>query len=126
MPTHKPIVYVAGPYSANPTHCTTRAAITAMAIFEAGDFIPMLPHLSHHWDAITPQPYTTWLEIDLGLLHGCDFITRMPGKSSGADGEMAYAEQIGLPVIEWDTWPQSVKDAYASVPDFAFAPPSVA
>ena len=47
-------VYVAGPYTGGDTNENVRNAVEAgQKLFDAG-FIPFVPHLYHHWDALLP------------------------------------------------------------------------
>lgn len=116
LPPYRPLLYVAGPYSLHPTHCTTFAARVAMAIFEHTPYVPLVPHLSHHWDAVTPRPYETWLKLDVSILIHCDRIVRLPGRSSGADREMRIARHLGLYEVSWWQMPPAVLAAYEPYP----------
>lgn len=40
-----------------------------------------------------------WLTMDLELVKRSDAVLRLPGESSGADGEVAHAESLGIPVF---------------------------
>lgn len=40
-----------------------------------------------------------WLTMDLELVKRSDAVLRLPGDSSGADGETAHAESLGIPVF---------------------------
>ena len=106
------LLYLAGPYSADPTVCTRVALITATAIYERTEFVPVVPHLSHLWHLVTPMSYEDWLTIDLAILERCHAITRLPGESAGADREVARALQLELPMIEFSTFSQAVLHAY--------------
>lgn len=97
----RPTVYVAGPYSSDPVMGTRKAIHVADAIWEAGG-APYVPHLTHLWHLISPHPYEDWLELDLVWVSRCDMLVRLPGKSSGADREVAHAEQECIPVFNLD------------------------
>lgn len=109
----RPVLYVAGPYSADPVICTRVALVTATAIYERTEFVPFVPHLSHFWHLVTPMAYDSWLDIDLTILERCHAITRLPGESPGADREVARAAQIGLPLLDFAGFPQPVIHAHA-------------
>ncbi len=96
--TDRPTVYVAGPYSSDPVMGTRAAIAAANAIWAAGG-APYVPHLTLLWSFISPLPYEEWLELDLIWLDRCDMLVRLPGESSGADGEVRHAEQECLPVF---------------------------
>lgn len=92
-------VYVAGPYTKGDVAMNVRAAIEAAdRILKAGH-VPFLPHLTHFWHLVCPGPYEQWIDFDLKWLPVCDALVRLPGESRGADGEVAAAEELGLPVF---------------------------
>jgi hypothetical protein len=91
-------VYVAGPYTRpDPCENTHKAIVAANRLWDNG-FIPYVPHLTHFWHTVTPRPYSDWLAYDLAFLPVCDVFLRLPGESSGADGEEAEAERLGMPI----------------------------
>jgi hypothetical protein len=51
-----------------------------------------------------------WLTMDLEMVRRCDAVLRLPGESSGADGETAHADSLGIPVFH------SLADLFAGVP----------
>src|SRR5262245_4266292 len=107
-----PLLYVSGPFSADPLLYTRATLMVSTAIYQHTEFVPFVPHLTLLWHMLTPMPYEDWLSIDLTVLTRCHAITRLPGDSPGADREMAYAQQLELPLIEFDSLPQVVKNAY--------------
>jgi Domain of unknown function (DUF4406) len=62
-------------------------------------FAPFVPHFTHFWHILYPRPYEFWLALDNQFLPDCDAVLRLPGESSGADKEVALAEQLGLPIF---------------------------
>src|SRR5689334_9793045 len=93
-------VYIAGPYtSPDPCENTNRAIKMADQLLARG-FAPFVPHLSHFWHTVSPKPYQTWIDYDLEWVKRCDCVLRLCGESKGADGEVALAESIGIPVFE--------------------------
>lgn len=95
-------VYVAGPYSKpTPTHNTNRAVKAADELLSY-NFVPLIPHLTHFWDTMSPKPYEVWLAYDMAWIDRCDVLLRLPGESSGADREVAYARHARpkeIPVV---------------------------
>lgn len=91
--------YVAGPYT-RPDPCvnTHAALLVANQLWEVG-FMPFVPHLTHFWHTVTPRPYEFWLEYDTEMLACCDYLVRLPGESAGADREVAFARERGIPVF---------------------------
>jgi hypothetical protein len=91
-------VYISGPYTSDPDGNTEAAIRLGQHLLKAG-FAPMVPHLTHFWHERYPNPWDTWLELDLPWVAGADAVYRMPGKSSGADAEVEYALRLGIPVF---------------------------
>lgn len=63
-------------------------------------FTPFIPHLNYYWHAIDPRPYEEWLEHDLSWVAASEALLRLPGYSPGADREIAFAKDFGIPVFE--------------------------
>jgi hypothetical protein len=95
-----PYVYVAGPYSQGDVCANIRAAVEAADQLVALGCIPFVPHLSHLWHMIKPRTYQWWLWFDRQWLEACDCVVRIPGESNGADKEVAYARELGIPVYD--------------------------
>lgn len=94
----RPLVYVAGPYTKPDPCITTHDAIeTANSIVDV--CVPLIPHLSHFWHTMTPQPYEFWTDLDFVYLSRCDAMLRIPGDSLGADAEEVAAHEWGIPVF---------------------------
>lgn len=97
--TPKPLVYVAGPYShPDPVENTHKAIIAAERIEALGCAV-VIPHLSLAWHLVSPAPLERWYERDLHVLERCDALVRLPGASSGADAEVEFARERGLPAF---------------------------
>lgn len=97
MERHK-FVYVAGPYTQGDPVLNVRAAVAAADELLNLGLVPFVPHLSHLWHTISPKPYDAWIRLDLYWLRKCDALLRLPGPSHGADAEVAYAVDLGIPV----------------------------
>lgn len=91
-------VYIAGPLSSAPMHNVHAAVKTADALVDAG-FHPYVPHLTVLWDMISPKDYEEWMKHDLAWIARCDALLRIPGESSGADREVKFALDMGIPVF---------------------------
>jgi nucleoside 2-deoxyribosyltransferase len=91
-------VFISGPYSIAPQANTEQAIAWMNLLLDAG-FVPFCPHLSHYPDIAQPRGYEAWLAYDLVWLESCDVLLRLPGESPGADREVAYARQHGIPVV---------------------------
>ena len=92
------IVYVAGPYTTPDVAINMKNAMDAAAqLIEIG-YTVVVPHLSHFLHMNNPQPYETWMRMDLEILEKCDAVLRIFGESPGADRETARAYELGIPV----------------------------
>jgi hypothetical protein len=88
----RPLVYVAGPYAHPDPVANTHAAIrVADELNAAGLCTAFVPHVSMLWHY--------WYELDFAYLARCDALLRIPGESAGADAEVAFAEERGIPVF---------------------------
>lgn len=95
-------VYVAGPITAKDKKKERQNMLNAIAVgddlLKAG-FSPLVPHLSVVWDELYPgHAHEEWIEMDLPWLAAADAVLRMPGPSAGADIEVTYALELGIPV----------------------------
>lgn len=106
----RPVLYVAGPYTRpDPVENTHKAVKVATALYELTEWVPLVPHITLLWHAITPRPVEFWYELDLHHMAHCDAVVRMPGASSGADREMEYAAEIGMEIVAWELLPDEVR-----------------
>lgn len=105
-----PWVYIAGPYT-NPdpganTHQMAKDwdRIQSFVGDAAVIINPLWSHLQH---LIVPRPYQFWIDYDLNLIrmlaaNGPGFVYRIPGESTGADGEVGLARELGVPIVYSD------------------------
>ncbi len=97
---HKPLVYVAGPYTnPDPVLNTRLAIVKATELYDQGHVLPLVPHLTLLWNLVVPRPIEFWYTYDLELLRRCDALFRIPGDSSGAAVEEEEARLIGIPIF---------------------------
>lgn len=98
----RPLVYVAGYFSANPMHGTANAVNAFDRLVSLG-WLPLVPHASIIVDMLSPHTSEFWYELDLGLLKRCDamFVCDDPltAESSGVAREIRFAKQHGIPVF---------------------------
>lgn len=93
------LVYVAGPMSVGDKALNIRNGIfAANELLDAG-IATFTPHLSHFQHMIAPRDYESWLALDFAVIRRCDALLRLPGYSEGADREVAFANEIGVPVF---------------------------
>lgn len=98
----RPLIYVAGYFSANPMHGTANAVKAFDALLEAG-WLPLVPHASIVLDMLSPRTPEFWYEYDLGLLLRCDamYVCQDPltPESTGVAKEITYALEHDIPVF---------------------------
>lgn len=99
------LIYVAGPFSAPTRDGVERNIICAadlgVEICKLGGY-PLVPH-SNTADPRYEhaQPYQFWIAATMAMLRVCDAVAlvRRWEQSSGARGEVAAADRLGLPVF---------------------------
>jgi len=96
----RPLVYVAAPYTRpDPVENTHRLIKAVDELIDDGLVTPMAPHLTLLWHLVSPRPLEFWYAYDLATLVRCDALYRVVGESSGADREVAFALDRGIPVF---------------------------
>lgn len=96
----KPVIYIAAPYTnPDPVENTHKAIKIATELYDEGWCVPFVPHLTMLWHLVTPRPVKFWLTLDIEHMENCDAVWRLPGQSSGADGEERHAIEVGIPVF---------------------------
>lgn len=95
-----PLVYVAAPYTRpDPVENTHRLILAVSRMADEGLVTPFAPHLTLLWHLVVPRPLEFWYSYDVAVLARCDAVLRMPGESTGADREVAFAESRNIPVF---------------------------
>jgi len=92
-------VYIAGPYTKGDVAVNVKKAILAAAEVANMGHTPYLPHLTHFWHLVAPQPWEFWIKLDAEWLKVCDCVLRLDGESKGADMEVELAKSLGKPVF---------------------------
>lgn len=93
-------IYVAGPLSTGDRLKNLQNATDAGHQLIKLGYAPLIPHLTHYMDNDDSlYGSETWLSIDLPWLAVSDAILRLPGASNGADIEVNYANELGIPVF---------------------------
>lgn len=115
------VVYIAGPIRKGSLLHNVRQADAAMGELMRRGYSPINPMLSVYagcstddqntlathgvWAPADPQAKLVgvtaqdWLDMDLAIVERCDVVLRLPGESVGADGEVAHATKLGIPVF---------------------------
>lgn len=92
-------VYLASPYTLGDTAVNVKHQMDMVDFLMDKGFAPFAPLYSHFQHMVHPRPYEDWIEIDLVWVRACDCLLRMGGESKGADGEVAEAKRLGIPVF---------------------------
>ncbi len=94
-------IYVAAPLSAKKAkkrkENVLRAIDAGEAVYRMGH-VPFIPHLDAAWQARYPKDWQSWIDFDLRWLEVCDACLRLKGKSPGADVEVQFCLERGIPV----------------------------
>ena len=100
---HRPVIFVAGPISDHGKLSQQQqkenveyAARIGLRLLVLG-FAPIIPHLSWYCDPTTL--FSEWYAADEALVARSDAVLRLPGKSWGAENEVALAARLGIPVL---------------------------
>ena len=114
-------IYIAGPITLGDTLGNVQRAVAMGARLLTLGYAPVIPHLSHYIDpdatwTKNPERYEQWLDTDRSLIAVCDALLRLPGTSKGADREVLWAHEIGIPVY---TDLQALLDSLPSTQPFA-------
>jgi hypothetical protein len=107
---HKPIVYIASPYSSGDVAINTHFQCYVFnVLLNDGRVLPVAPLWSHFQHLLFPRPYKEWIGYDLEMLHLYDCCLRVSATntaleyttngSRGADAEVEAFKQMGKPVF---------------------------
>jgi hypothetical protein len=91
-------IYIAGPLTKGNQLDNVSTAINIYNQLISLGYYPFCPHFSYFANIVDSKEYEVWINQDLKWLEVCDAVYRFEGESEGADGEVKFAEQRGLPV----------------------------
>ena len=92
-------VYIAGPISLGDRVANIRQAILAADLVLRAGHTPFVPHLDFLWELVVGDaPYEGRMAYDHEWIKVCGALIRLPGASSGADREVVWARELGIPV----------------------------
>ena len=92
-------VYIASPYTKGDPAVNVKRQLDMFDILFDLKFYPFAPLFTHFQHITHPRPYQDWVNFDLEWVKVCNCVLRMDGESSGADGEVEYADELGRPVF---------------------------
>ena len=91
-------VYIASPYTLGDVAVNVKKQIDMANKLMDWGFAPFVPLYSHFQHMVHPRPYRDWIKLDLEWVRSCDCVLRLEGESKGADGEIAFAKKLDIPV----------------------------
>ena len=86
-------VYIASPYTKGDVAINVKMQLDTVDELMTLGFAPFAPLYSHFQHMAHPRPYEDWVKIDLVWVGVCDCVLRLGGESSGADGEVNFANE---------------------------------
>ena len=99
----RPVIYVAGYYSASPAHGLANAMKAFQPLVDAG-WVPLVPHVSFLTDVCAPNTPEFWYALDLAYLLRCDAMYVCPDsltqESVGVRNEILFATKHDIPVFD--------------------------
>lgn len=92
-------VYIASPYTLGDVAVNVKRQMDVADILIEEGFAPFVPLYSHFQHMAHPRPYGDWIKLDLEWVESCDCLLRLEGESTGADGEVVYAKELGIKIF---------------------------
>ena len=92
-------VYIASPYTKGDIAVNVKRQLDCFDELVNYGFAPFAPLYSHFQHMAHPRPYEDWIKLDLEWVTVCDCVLRLDGESSGADGEVKFAEERNIDVF---------------------------
>jgi hypothetical protein len=93
------VVYIASSYRHGSQAVNVAVQMNAAHKLMDLGISPITPLLTHFLEIYQQRPEEDWLKADLELVRRSDAVWRIPGESKGADGEVALAKELGIPVF---------------------------
>lgn len=97
----RPRVYLSGPITAGNRNHNFHQSVEAQRELMLAGFAPLNPMqtmiLPFAWEK--DFPHALWLECDFAWIEVADAVLRLPGYSVGADAELEFAQEKGVPVF---------------------------
>ena len=92
-------VYLAGPITLGGEGTNVHNAIVVYLDLRGKGYAVYCPHLDMLAHMVEPHDAEFWMKNDLAWIERSDVVLRLPGKSVGADQEVAFARGIGIGVF---------------------------
>ena len=110
LPSKKPLVYIASPYTKGDPAINTNYQLKMFnRLLDDGVVIPYIPLVTHYLHIYYPRPYQDWINYDNQLIYNMDACLRLDAscvrlsyrinESSGADAEVRLFHVLGKPVF---------------------------
>ncbi len=113
-----PLVYISSAYTKGDQGLNVRFQMDMFKKLVQMTAMPVAPLWLHFQHIAHPMPYEFWMDYDKAVILRCDALVRLnvsypeygyfQAESSGADREVAFAKEIGVPVLfnlqDLDTW----------------------
>lgn len=94
------VVYIAGPLTQGHQMNNIREALAYYNVLIESGYAPICPHLAFFSQIMEDHDYEEWMDVDFALISKSDVLLRIPGDSPGADREVEFALERGIPVVE--------------------------
>lgn len=91
-------VYIASPYTKGDVAVNVKVQLDMADQLMNYGFAPFVPLYSHFQHMAHPRNHRDWMDLDLEWLAMCNCVLRLPGKSAGADEEVALALKLNIPI----------------------------
>lgn len=97
--TARKLIFISAPYTIGDHALNVRAAIDATEQVMLLGAVAYNPLLSHFHQIVYPPTWHDWMKQSLTILSKCDALLRVDGESEGADKEVVFAKENGIPVF---------------------------
>lgn len=94
----RPVVYISGPMTIGDWEENILRAERLFRQLMLAGYSCYCPHLSGRMPGHEDIPHDLWIANDLPLVGRSDAVLRIPGESTGADRECAFARACEVPV----------------------------
>ena len=94
------VVFIASPYAIGDAQENVDRQREIAHILTDYGYVPLPPLvLGHYLEQWRSRPEDEYIAMDFELLAKCDVLLRLEGESAGADAEVTFAKERGIPVV---------------------------